>query len=536
MPGPKQNTHGSTVRGLTLSRGSKFFGGQFGRMFRALPPADFGESDTKTEENLLKLGAAMVAPHDDPKVGPDAEESGIPAAYTYLGQFVDHDLTFDPASSLQQQDDPDGLVDFRTPRFDLDCVYGKGPDDAPYLYTADNRFIQGRPLTGAASNPNARDLPRSQPTDPTQPEDINNARRAIIGDPRNDENVIVSQLQGLFHRFHNKLMTEDTGPVRSRFQRVQREVRFHYQWMIVNDFLPRLVWRPILEEIIPHHYKNTNVRADPPRLLYFNLTHEPVMPLEFAAAAYRFGHSMVRPGYRLSETVPPLPIFSTNPNASLTGFHEFRSNWAFDWARFMDLGPLDFGDEQNQGDPGNKNRLQLAYKIDTSLVDPLGNLPNPPFDPPLSLGGTKLLSLAQRNLMRGWRMRLPNGQAVARAMGIEPLQDAAILIGKFTGDQSDIKGQITDFGQAFADNCPLWTYILAETKQVTVPVKTKQGDKNIKTQQLGPVGGRIVAETFIGLLLCDETSYFNQDPIWSPSKANAQGRFGLKELIMTALS
>ena len=138
--------------------------------------------------------------------------------------------------------------------------------------------------------------------------------------------------------------------------------------------------------------------------------------------------------------------------------------------------------------------------------------------------------------MRGWRMRLPNGQAVARAMGIEPLQDAAILIGKFTGDQSDIKGQITDFGQAFADNCPLWTYILAETKQVTVPVKTKQGDKNIKTQQLGPVGGRIVAETFIGLLLCDETSYFNQDPIWSPSKANAQGRFGLKELIMTALS
>jgi hypothetical protein len=131
MPGPKQNTHGSTVRGLTLSRGSKFFGGQFGRMFRALPPADFGESDTKTEENLLKLGAAMVAPHDDPKDGPDAEESGIPAAYTYLGQFVDHDLTFDPASSLQQQDDPDGLVDFRTPRFDLDCVYGKGPDDAP---------------------------------------------------------------------------------------------------------------------------------------------------------------------------------------------------------------------------------------------------------------------------------------------------------------------------------------------------------------------------------------------------------------------
>ena len=167
MPGPKQNTHGSTVRGLTLSAVQSFSAVNSGACFALYRPQILGKA-IETEENLLKLGAAMVAPHDDPKDGPDAEESGIPAAYTYLGQFVDHDLTFDPASSLQQQDDPDGLVDFRTPRFDLDCVYGKGPDDAPYLYTADNRFNQGRPLTGAASNPNAGDLPaanlRSGPT------------------------------------------------------------------------------------------------------------------------------------------------------------------------------------------------------------------------------------------------------------------------------------------------------------------------------------------------------------------------------------
>ncbi|HJY91679.1 MAG TPA: heme peroxidase family protein [Candidatus Acidoferrum sp.] len=536
MAGLARSSHGRTVRGLTLSRGSKFFGGQFGRMFRALPPADFGESDTKSEENLLNLGKAMVADHDPPKDGPDAEESGIPAAYTYLGQFIDHDLTFDPASSLQQQDDPDGLVDFRTPRFDLDCVYGKGPDDAPYLYSGDNRFIQGRPLTGAASNPNARDLPRSQPTDPSQPEDINNSRRAIIGDPRNDENVIVSQFQGLMHRFHNKLMSEDTGSAESRFQRVQREVRFHYQWMLVNDFLPTIVWEDVLKDVIPHHFKNTNVRRDPPRITYFDLAHEPTMPLEFSAAAYRFGHSMVRPGYRLSETVPPLAIFDPDPNASLTGFHEFRSNWAIDWGRFMDLGPLDFGDENNPNDPGNSKRLQLAYRIDTSLVDPLGSLPNPPFAPPFSLSGGKLTSLAQRNLMRGWRMRLPSGQAIARAMGIEPLKDANILVGKFTGDPADIKGSVASISAAFEDNCPLWTYVLAETKEVTVTIKTNQGDKPINTRKLGPVGGRIVAETFIGLMLSDSSSYFNQNPIWTPSKANAQGRFGLRELIKTALS
>lgn len=531
MSGPAHSSHGSTVRGLTLSRGSKFFGGQFGRMFRALPPAEFGDFDTETEKNLLTLGEKMVADPDPLKDGPDAEESGIPAAYTYLGQFIDHDLTFDPASSLQQQDDPDGLVDFRTPRFDLDNVYGKGPDDAPYLYTSNSQFILGRPLTGAASNPNARDLPRSQPTDPAE------SRRAIIGDPRNDENVIVSQLQGLFLRFHNKLLAEDTGPASSRFERVQREVRFHYQWMVVNDFLPKIVWEDVLKDVIPHHYKNTNVRKDPPKIIYFDLDHEPVMPLEFSVAAYRFGHSMVRPGYRLSETVPPLPIFDPNLNASLTGFHEFPGNWAFDWKRFVDLEPLDFGDENNPANPGNTNRLQLAYKIDTSLVDPLGSLPNPPFGPPFSLSGGKLMSLAQRNLMRGWRMRLPSGQAVARAMGVVPLKDSEILIGKFTGKSGDIKGPITSVdAKAFKDNCPLWTYVLAETKEVMVTVKTKQGDKPIKTRKLGPVGGRIVAETFIGLMLSDSSSYFNQNPIWTPSKASAQGHFGLREFIKAALS
>jgi hypothetical protein len=544
MAGPARNAHGTTVRGLNLPRGSKFFGGQFGRMFRSLPPADYGVSDSETEVNLLELGKAMVAAHEPAKDGPDAEESGIPAAYTYLGQFIDHDLTFDPASSLQQQDDPEGLVDFRTPQFDLDNIYGKGPDDAPYLYNSDNTFILGRPLTGAGSNPHARDLPRSMPNDAARPpgepagaEDLNNARRAIIGDPRNDENIIVSQFQGLMHRFHNRMMALDQGPARDRFQRVQTEVRFHYQWMLVNDFLPTIIWRRVLEDIITHHYAADpamrNVRATPPRLRYFDQSHEPVMPLEFSAAAYRFGHSMVRPGYRLSETVPPLDLFNVDAGRSLNGFHEFRQNWAIDWRRFMDLEPLDFGDENNADDPGNSNRLQLAYKIDTSLVDPLGSLPNPPFDPPLSLGGKPLASLASRNLMRGWRMRLPNGQAVARAMGIEPKTE--IEIGKFTGEAADKPMPITEVSNVFADNCPLWTYVLAETEEVTIPLVTKQGTKQIKTRQLGEVGGRIVAETFIGLLLADRNSYFNQNPIWKPSQAK-QGRFGLRELIQTALS
>lgn len=315
---------------------------------------------------------------------------------------------------------------------------------------------------------------------------------------------------------------------------MQREVRFHYQWVLVNDFLPRLIWEPVLKDILPHHYAGTTVRKDPPRLAFFDLEREPVMPHEFAAAAYRFGHSMVRPGYRLNETAPVLPIFGPSADAALTGFHEFRADWAIDWAHFADLEVLDYGDPDKDV-PGNKNRLQLAYKIDTSLVDPLGTLPNPPFDPPLSPSGGPMTSLAQRNLLRGWRMRLPTGQSVARAMGVVPLPDGEIKIGKFTGDPTDTLTPILEISPVFKDNCPLWTYVLAETKEVTVPVETKQGVKSITTRQLGEVGGRIVAETFVGLLLADETSYFNQDPTWTPHQVGPDGRFGLRDLVRAAL-
>src|SRR6266404_3223422 len=156
--------HGQGVRGLNLSRSSVLFGGAFGRIFRALPAANFGKTDRETQDNLKILGKAMVGTDDKPKDGPDPEESGIPALYTYLGQFVDHDLTFDPASSLQQQNDPDGLVDYRTPRFDLDNVYGRGPDDQPYLYDftkgpANAKLLLGMQLSGGgALNQNPKDL------------------------------------------------------------------------------------------------------------------------------------------------------------------------------------------------------------------------------------------------------------------------------------------------------------------------------------------------------------------------------------------
>jgi Animal haem peroxidase len=453
----------------------------------------------------------MVAEADPPKDGPDDEESGIPAIYTYLGQFIDHDLTFDPASFLQRQDDPDALVDYRTPQFDLDNIYGRGPDDQPYLYeNVDGsnapHIILGEVLSGAAANPAAHDLPRSNPSG-------GGAQRAIIGDPRNDENVIVSQLQGLMHRFHNRVAARN--PTWS-FERVQREVRFHYQWLVVKDFLATLVAKPVLKAVLPDGVHGV-LR---PNLEFYHFREEPFMPLEFSAAAYRFGHSMVRPGYRLSETVGPLAIFARNPLEALTGFRKFPDNWGIDWNLFAAL---------EKRDPNDSTRTQLAYRIDTSLVAPLGTLPNTiAADPPMSLAG--------RNLLRGWRMRLPSGQAVARAMGIEPLNDDDILIGKFTGKDEDIVGSIVKVaGDAFADNCPLWTYCLAETVEETVERDTTQGKKAFVARKLGPVGGRIVAETFLGLLAGDSRSFLSQDPRWTPS-LGANGDFGVADLIREALA
>jgi hypothetical protein len=438
-----------------------------------------------------------------------------------LGQFIDHDLTFDPASSLQKQNDPDALVDFRTPQFDLDNLYGRGPADQPYMYADDARtFVLGNPLSGAPEvNKNARDLQRNGQT----------PARALIGDPRNDENVIVAQLQGLWHRFHNRLASDNPS---WPFQQVQQRVRFHYQWILLHDFLPAVIAKEVLEGVLPLD-KNKKPIVDKSNLKFFHYRDFAFMPLEFSVAAYRFGHSMVRPGYRLNSTVGPLPIFKFGANAEdLRGFKAPQPTWALDWRRFIDLVPLDYGtlvDNPDQNNPKNKNRLQLAYKIDTSLVNPLGVLPaSVAVDPSV---------LAQRNLLRGWRLRLPNGQDTARAMGLVPLADKDIKIGKFTGNVNDIVSTIDEVGDqtSFKENCPLWSYILAETVESTVIVKTLEGDKPIKTRKLGPVGGRIVTETFVGLLLADSSSYLSLNPLWEPDELKVNGVFGLREMIQYAL-
>jgi Animal haem peroxidase len=557
------SAHGGGVRGDSAVAGSTLFTGRFGRMFRSLPAGVW------RKETLMALGNAMTAdpevgddptlpaasPETDKHIQDDEENAGIAAGYTYLGQFIDHDITFDPASSLQQQNDPNALVDFRTPRLDLDSLYGRGPDDLPYMYDG-NKFRLGRPLFSNDVATSARDLPRYiDPNDPKAP------RRALIGDKRNDENVIVSQLHGAMLRFHNKLV--DLNPraafqdPQTAFRDVQQQVRWHYQWIVVNDFLMKICGEKTVKDILPHLGKHRPIWENEPHFAVYKYRDTAFMPVEFAVAAYRFGHSMVRPIYRLNTRLSggadPLEatpsekkrgldgrffIFAGVQNRGLNGFDEFPKQWAIDWSLFFDIG--------GSGTRGGKERMQPAYKIDTSLVNPVGFLPE--FSKPArapagdftvadlqSIAVDPVMNpanLAQRNLLRGLSMGLPSGQDVARAMGVVPIADADLRVGKAVLGDVAKNDPLVKLDASFADNAPLWFYVLAEAQHEFVErAKAKGGRGDEEPVRLGTVGGRIVAETLIGLLWADGSSYLRQAPNWQPDSIRSMG-----DLLKFALS
>jgi hypothetical protein len=515
----KRRFHGSPLRGSDTVAASFSTAGRFGRMFRNVPVFEH-EAD-----NLPALARTMIAPPSPGDTRPvptpapfdDQENPLIPAGYTYLGQFIDHDITFDPVSSLQRQNDPEALHNFRTPRYDLDSIYGRGPADQPYLYRGGPRpaphptlgfdqrgvmFLHGEnrgdPNDPAAAPFVGPDLPR------------NSEGRALIGDPRNDENIIVSQLHSVFLKFHDRMVEQvfaECGMTgNDLFKEAQRRVRWHYQWVVAHDFLPRIIdgdsgdgsgrGGGVVADILrPDVYVTSGgtgnlLRAN---LRFYRWRERPFLPVEFSVAAYRFGHSMVRPSYFINDFVKQemrnarIPLFSASedPLANLTGFRPLPDHWGVQWKHLFDLDPA--------------APAQRSYKIDTSLATPLGSLP----------GQADVASLAQRNLLRGLRLGLPSGQNVARAMGVTPLSDSDLDLGGRGAPDFD-------------GDAPLWFYVLREAELLA-------GGRH-----LGPVGGRIVAEVLVGLLAGDPLSWLSIEPDWQPTLAQ-NGRFGMAELIQFAL-
>jgi hypothetical protein len=435
--------------------------GRFGRLFRRLPPAP-----ELPEKELRGLAEGMREPKGG---GAKLDNPKTPSGYTYFGQFVDHDLTFDPVSSLQRSNDPDALVDFRSPRFDLDSIYGSGPDDEPFLYEQPARL---RLVIDPKNTKGEPDLQR------------NADGIALIGDPRNDENIIVSQLQLTFLRFHNKVAAkvaaDKSVPEARRFEVAQRLVRWHYQWVVLKDFLPRVVGPDPINRRVK--LVKGEVKID---TRWFKPRNQLFMPVEFSVAAYRFGHSMVRPTYDLNQIVTDRPIFIPGEKVGelddLRGFRPLPGAWTVDWSFFL------------AGAPGKAAKPQLSRRIDAHLSRGLFDLPGFP-------DGQS--SLAFRNLKRGEALGLPSGQDVADLIGVKPL----------TAKQ--LKAPVPT---------PLWFYILKES--------ALGGGRH-----LGPVGGEIVADVLLGLLAEDKHSFVNQNPRWKPTLGPKAGKFELADVVRFALS
>jgi hypothetical protein len=488
-----------------------------------------GSTPELSDALLEKLAQAMTAAGAD-------DDSDVPAGFTYLGQFVDHDMTLDATDSPlgTPLTTPDQLAQGRSPALDLDSVYGLGPGDPAdrVFYAPDGvRFLLGRtkesaPPPVANTAIDGFDLPRkgSATAEPLE------ARMAQIKDVRNDENLAVGQTHLAFLRFHNAVCDRlgDVGtPSALLFEKARERVVKHYQWMLRTDFLPRIVDPAIVDDVFANGRKVFEV--DP--------LGTPTMPIEFSVAAYRFGHSMIRDKYDWNAvfnsgdasfgdggTLANLFRFSgtsgnlnPGPDADrddpLAGtLDRLPSNWIADWTRLYDFagdGTPELAPEQGQ--------LNFARPIDTHLTDPLANLPLGAFasrvDPQMPPAVQR--NLAFRNLTRGRMVGLATGQEVCAHIqglveGVQVLTPAQIV--------GDLELPDEEREQLTAAT-PLWFYVLREAE--------------LNGGKLGAVGGRIVAETFHRAMEGSRISIL-RDPYFRPEYGPDQNTFRMTDLLKVA--
>ena len=402
----------------------------FGRMF---PVAETSENaaaleplNQQTNEQLAELAQGMLEEEaiDNPK--------GTAAGITFFGQFIDHDLTLDNEPQPTERVDVEGLVNGRSFAFDLDSVYGGGPEKSPQLYDGDKFLI------GTATDGVSPDLPR------------NSEGVAILVEPRNDENLIIAQIHLSFLRLHNSLVEKGMS-----FDEARQTVVGAYRYVVLNDYLPQIVGQKAV---------NQALRRDPEAGFYEPGSQDaPMTPVEFSTAAFRFGHSQVRNAYAINDTSGGVPVFSLDPTeGDLRGGRQLPEDLIIDFNNFFSELP-----RGSLEDPA-----LIGRAIDTKISESLFQLPIPGAE----AGGDNVLAF--RNLVRGKFYDLPSGEAVAEAMGV-----------RVVGTEPE-----------FPEGTPLWYYVLREAEL------TSGG------AELGPVGGRIVAEVFVDLLRLDGATKNVQEP------------------------
>jgi Animal haem peroxidase len=444
--------------------------------------------DAPTRALLEQLGALMADPGRE-----TSADTNIPAGFTYVGQFIDHDVTLDVSSSLDIDTDANTILNMRSPVLDLDSMYGRGPALDPFMYVfpsagnpsaiklqlGTNRNIGSGGPAGSSGNP----INMQTQVDFDVPRMLAEPHAAVIGDPRNDENLIVVQFHHAMLRFHNAVvdMLLAAGFTGDVFVEAKRIVVQHYQWAVVHDFLKRVCGDPAVTRALG--------TVSAPINSAFR------MPVEFAVAAYRFGHSMIRDNYWVNFNFP---------NATLAQVFEFNraprlpvfSNWVVDMNAFFETGvPV----------PVNNK----ARKIDSVLANGLESLPG--FSAMMAI-------LATRNLRRGLALGLPSGQGMARQFGIAPMTSAQLQQGLPAAEIAVLQSN----NRILLQKAPLWYYVLREASVLA------SGD------QLGPVGGRIVAETFVRMLKRDPESFVNAAGFVPTLPSATPGTFTFADLVTFA--
>jgi heme peroxidase len=391
------------------------------------------------------------------------------AGYTYFGQFIGHDLTLDSTPLEGPYPEPELTPNYRTPSFDLDHIYGGGPEKSPFLY-------EGRPgeecFKLGATTPTGylRDLPVEH-------------GMVLIGDlqdTRNLDNLILRQLHVVFLKFHNEAIKQlaadppvitgidHLGPG-TLFERAQRLVRWHYQWIIRHDLLPR-----ILHNDVWNYQERRRPRHPDPEKSY-------AVPIEFSLAAFRFGHSMVRNAYRLNcrqKRVVIGELMALGQRAS-----PIADDYLIEWGTFFDGLPT-------SAPQASTNFIDTSVSLAMHGLSPgtirLANKLEPP-DPS---------NLPVRTLLRGARAGLPSGQEVADgllAQGRIKAEDR-LTTSQLTQDTCDHSGSILrEVG--LEQNTPLFYYLLKEAELAAGGLT------------LGPIGSHIVSEVIQGALEADPDGY-----------------------------
>jgi hypothetical protein len=481
------------------------------------------DSDGSAPSRTLATDAAVVPPFRFSRMGPkgtgrqlgepnrrkvaeamtvDSLTAGsIPAGFTYLGQFIDHDLTFDKSALKEGVDiPPNELIQSRSPSLDLDSLYGAGPQDPDSAkFYSDGLHLKlgnadfGPPSTGF-------DLPRRTSGTAAQ------RREAIIPDPRNDENLAVAQTHLAFIRFHNRVVDKlpSSVPMAQRFTEARKIVTKHYQWMIRTDFLPRICAAAVVNDVFSNGRLAFEPNAGPMSV--------PTMPIEFSVAAYRLGHSMVRAEYSWNKNFPNATLGQlfdfSGVSGDLGGGTRLPSIWIADFRRLYNFGQA--GRNDLVVPAGQFNR---AMRIDTKLVNPLRELRIDTSIP--------RRNLAFRNLTRANMVKLATGQQMvtflkSKGASFTKITNAQIRDGS---NGASLAGLTQAQRNAVVANTPLWFYILREAE--------------LNNGKLRGAGARIVAETFHRAMQGSQFSIV-RDPAFRPSLGPNNTTFRMVDLLLFA--